>query len=494
MATLANPRPVWGAYFGLSVAISGTQVVVGAPDFDARDSNEDFAYVYDLGGPTPTMSQFTLNSPSPASMHRFGSSVAISGPRAVIGATGAGRVHVYDFSSVTPTSPVTTLTNTNLAGGGFGSSVAISGTRVIVGASEENSYAGSTYVYDLLSVTPAAPVLTLTKPNPMPGDRFGASAAISGALVVVGAFFDDTGAVNAGAAYVYDLASVAPTVPVITLTNPSPGVDHFAYSVAISSTRVVVGAPEDDTGAPNAGSAYVYDIASTTPTAPVATLTNHSPASNDYFGFSVAISGARVVVGAPQDDTGATDSGSAYVYDLDSATPAMPVAILNNPDPASADRFGWMVAISGDYVVVSVPLDATKMIGAGSAYVYDLASTTPTVPVATLNNPRPGFNNYFGFSVAIDGATIVVGTPGDDTTAADRGAAHVFGLRPALSILPAASGLATLSWMPTTSSGFVLQYVDSLAPTNWLNVPSGEANPVTISSTNAARFYRLFQP
>ena len=70
----------------------------------------------------------------------------------------------------------------------------------------------------------------------------------------------------------------------------------------------------------------------------------------------------------------------------------------------------------------------------------------------------------------------------------------VFGLRPELRIVPATPGFATISWTPATSSGFVLQYADSLAPANWLNAPSGALNPVTISTTTAAWFYRLFQP
>ena len=67
----------------------------------------------------------------------------------------------------------------------------------------------------------------------------------------------------------------------------------------------------------------------------MATLNNPGPAEGDQFGESVAISGTRVVVGAIRDDTGATDAGSAYVYDLSSGTPTVPVATLNNPGPAA---------------------------------------------------------------------------------------------------------------------------------------------------------------
>ena len=97
-----------------------------------------------------------------------------------------------------------------------------------------------------------------------------------------------------------------------TWNNPGPAqYDNFGSSVAISGTRVVVGAPSDDTGAFDAGSAYVYDLSSGTPTMPVATLNKPVPAVQDYFGSSVAISDKRVVVGAPADDTGGSDAGSA---------------------------------------------------------------------------------------------------------------------------------------------------------------------------------------
>lgn len=62
--------------------------------------------------------------------------------------------------------------------------------------------------------------------------------------------------------------------------------------------------------------------------------------------------------------------------------------------------------------------------------MYDLSSATPTVPVATLNNPGPTANEYFGWSVAIDGTSIVIGTPYDDTVFTDKGSAYVFGPNP----------------------------------------------------------------
>lgn len=541
--TLTNPSPVVDDYFGQSVAISGTRVVVGTYSDNTGGSDAGSAYFYDLADVTPTVPVTTPTYPSPAANDRFGVSVAVSGTRAVIGADGPDIAYLYDFASAMPVVPAPVYTPAR--DDHFGFSVAVSGTRVVVGATLDDTgatNAGIAYVYDLANTTPTVPVFTLTNPSPQTSDFFGISVACSGTGVVIGVASNDTGATNAGLAYVYDLASATPALPVITLTNPSPAAsDLFGNSVAIAGTRVVVGAYGDDTGAAGAGSVYVYDLAGATPTVPVITLNNTASAANFgwsvaisdtrvaigaigagnggrvyvydlssptptipvstlnnpsigggcaiRFGYAVAISGTRLVVGQRVCyDTVTTDVGTAYVYDLSSATPTMPVATLTNPSGVTYDYFGRTVAMSATWIIIGAYES-----GPGRAYVYDLTSATPTLPVATLDSPNSSFD-HFTESVSMDGTTIVIGAPLVDTTAPDRGAAYVFGPRPVLNIVPAAPDFATISWTPATSSGFVLQCTDSFAPTNWVAAPSGAANPVTIPATNAARFYRLFQP
>ena len=441
VATLNNPDPAVGDAFGNSVAISGTRVVVG------NNNSGGDANVYDLSSATPTVPMATLNSPH-GQGDAFGRSVAISGTRVVVGAPYysaggylAGSAYVYDVNGATPTVPVLTLSNAGLTTGDiFGNAVAISGTRVVIGARYDDTGAedaGSAYVYDLSSGTPTLPVATFHKPSPVPLDYFGWSVAIAGTRVVIGAPADGTTDGAAGSAYVYDLSSATPTVPIMALDNPGlPGSHLFGKSVAISGTRVVVGVPYDDTGALGAGRAYVYDLNSATPTVAVVALDNPNPAAFDQFGFSVAISGTRVVVGVPFSDIGAADSGRAYVFDLSSASPEVPVRTLNNPGPAANDEFGYSVAISGTRVVVVALLDDTGATDSGSAYVYDLSSATPTVPVATLNNPGPAVDDRFGFSVAISGTRVVVGAYGDDTGAGDAGSVYVYDLSSATPAVP----------------------------------------------------------
>ncbi len=433
-ATLNNPTPAPNDVFGASVAIDGTRALIGAYGADST-------YIYELGSATPTVPAFTLSNPGPATQDHFGYSVAVSGPWLVVGAPEgiasgirSGNVFVFDLSSATPTVPAFALETPFFPADGnqFGFAVAIDGTRAVVGAPGSGSIGGNVgraYVYDLSGATPTTPVASLTEPLPVAtGDRFGHSVAVSGTRVVIGAYGSNVGATDAGSTYVFEFAGGITSVPAFILRNPSPAAsDFFGYAVAIDGPRVVVGAYGDDTNANDSGSAYVYDLGSATPTIPTLILSNPHPVADDEYASAVAISGTRVVISSVGDDTGASAAGSAYVFDLASATPTAPIFTLRNPAPSAIDLFGNAVAISGSRVVIGAYWDDTGAENAGSAYLYDLASATPTAPVAALHNPGPAPEESFGWSVAIDGDTVAIGTPYDDSIITDKGAAYVFG-------------------------------------------------------------------
>src|SRR5687768_12183903 len=138
-------------------------------------------------------------------------------------------------------------------------------------------------------------------------------------------------------------------------------------SVASDGDFVVTGAPYDDIDGYDDGLVKVYHAATG---ALLHTIRNPSPTLSDNFGKAVAISGPRVVVGAPASDFGGEERGRVYIYDLASANATVPVLTLNNPDHQSQSdnhNFGHAVAISGTTVVIGA-------IYANAAYVYDLAS------------------------------------------------------------------------------------------------------------------------
>lgn len=437
---LADGSPATNDHFGVLVDISGSIVVVAAPQEDTGAQNAGACYAFDVGGATPTVPVVTINNPAPALNDNFGSAISIDGPSLLVGSylddqggTDCGRVHLFNLSSGTPSVPALVIDNPSPANNDFfGRSVAISGSRLVAGAPGDNtgaSDAGSAYVHDLNSATPAIAVYALNTPSTSSDEEFGTAVAISGTMVVVGTHHDDKGASNAGCVYVHDSTSGTPHLPVLTIENPTPVLnDYFGAAVAATGNQIIVAAYQDDGGATNAGTVYVYQRNSGTPSVPVFSIPNPTPQAQDQFGNAIAVSGPLLVAGAFKNDAGAVDAGSAYIFNLASATPAVPILTLDNPEPGAEDWFGYSVAIFGTKVAIGAYGDDTGAANSGSVYIYDTTSVTPTVPVAILRNPLPGVDDWFGYTVGIAGSNVLVGCPMNESGANDSGSAYVFDL------------------------------------------------------------------
>lgn len=160
-----------------------------------------------------------------------------------------------------------------------------------------------------------------------------------------------------------------------TLLNPSPGkYVSFGESLAVSGDYLLIGAPSwsDD------GAAFLFDPASGNL---LQTLLNPSPDEDgtDRFGESVAVSGNKLLVGAPYDDNqGVRSNGAAYLFEA--ATGDLLQTLLD-PSPNTFDDFGYSVAFSGNNPLVSAPADNNQgKSSSGAVYLYQLASPPTTVP------------------------------------------------------------------------------------------------------------------
>ena len=116
------------------------------------------------------------------------------------------------------------------------------------------------------------------------------------------------------------------------LASDAAASDQFGYSIATSNTKIVVGAPYEGTTASGAGSAYIFDINGKQ----FRKIQASDAAANDYFGSAVAISDTRIVVGAYGEDTTGSDAGSAYIFDIDGNQ----IAKIQASDAAGGDIFG----------------------------------------------------------------------------------------------------------------------------------------------------------
>ena len=302
--------------FGHSVAISGNTVVVGSRLDDDNGDASGSVYIYQFD--ETSWIQTKLNASDGESGDYFGHSVAISGDTVVVGAYGdddngvnSGSAYIYRFDRKNWIE--TKLLASDGSGGDyFGHSVAISGDTVVVGALLDDNNGGDTGSVYIYQFDGSSWIQTkLNASDPVSGDYFGRSVATSGDTVVVGAYGDDDNGVNSGSAYIYrfDGKNWIET----KLLASDGGSDHqLGRSVAISGDRIVVGANGDDDNGADSGSAYIYrfDGSSWIETKLIAT----DGASDDNFGVSVAISSSRIVIGTPWDDEGGVHSGSAYIY------------------------------------------------------------------------------------------------------------------------------------------------------------------------------------
>jgi len=284
----------------------------------------------------------------------------------------------------------------------FGFSAAISGTTGVVGAPFYAKDAGRAYVFSKTS-TGWKQVAELKGSNTVADDLFGFSVAISGTTAVVGApFHPEYPFAETGRAYVFTKTSKGwKQVSELQGSAPVASDDEFGYSAAISGTNAIVG----ERGYGNLGGlAYVF-----TETAKgwkqVAELLGSGETELDNFGSSVAISGTTAVVGAPVEYVGG--AGRAYVF-TKTAKGWKQVAELKGSAPVDlGDEFGCSVAISGTTAVLGASETANA---AGLAYVFT-KTAKGWKQVAELKGSDTVADDYFGGSVALSGTTAIVGAP-----------------------------------------------------------------------------------
>lgn len=383
-----------------------------------------------------------------ASNDWFGISIAISGNTVAVGdfdpnieSYGAVYVYVKPATGWQNMTQVATLTSSNNAIG-FGTSVAISGNTIVVGAANTSNFddsrsgpsasPGSAYVF----VEPAGgwvdmtETAALTASDGKAGDAFGNSVSISGSTIAVGAFFaeDSSGNGFAGKAYVFERPSggwhghLNQTAELTA--SDSQLLNYMAASIAVDGNTVIAGAYGHNNFQ---GAAYVFVEPATgwTSMTQTAELTASDGEGSDDFGFSSAISGSTVVLGAPNAASG-KGAGYVFVEPVSGWTNMTQTAELRAPNATAGDSFGQSAGISGIYVVIGAPsttVGSNQLQGAAYAYRKPASGWVNTSKGDELTASDGVANDNFGTVVAINGTTGVAGAPASSAP----GTAYVFG-------------------------------------------------------------------
>lgn len=264
----------------------------------------------------------------------------------------------------------------------------------------------------------------LNASTPTPGDRFGIDQDISGdgstlAVVAIGSVtvFTKSGSV-------WSQQQVISNANIISGLNAEPNIE-----ITSDGNMFIVGCPGETIGGnTQQGSAYVY-VRSAGVWSLQQKLTASDGASGDEFGANVAINdvGDTVVIGAPTDDiSGYFERGSAYVFTR-SGSVWTEQQKLTASDGLTNDWFGWSTAISGDgstIIIGAYQDDFGVQFNRGSAYVF--TNTGTWTQQQKLIGSSTGQVDFFGYSIAVntDGTVAVIGAPGDFTL--NQGSAFIF--------------------------------------------------------------------
>ncbi len=425
--------------FGISVAVSGDTVVVGA---DQEDS----------------------------------AAMGVNGSQSSNGATDSGAAYVFVRSGATWTQQAYLKASNTGSTDHFGYAVAIAGDTVVVGARYEASAAtgvngnqadnsafgsGAAYVF-VRGGTTWSQQAYLKASNTQFFDEFGFSLSVSGDTLLVGARSESSNATGVngnqndnsagicGAAYVFVRAGTTWSQQAYLKASNSGANDAFASSVALDGDTAVVGACFEDSSATgvngnqssnsagDSGAAYVF-VQSGAAWSQQAYLKASNTEFGDYFGWSVSVSGDTAVVGALHEDSGATgvngnqgdngagSAGAAYVFTRSGATWSQQ-AYLKASNTEAADLFASSVAVSGDTVVIGAPLEASAATGvngaqgdesandAGAAYLFRRSGGIWSQQ-AYLKASNSAAADYFGYSVSVAGDTVVIGAIHEDSAA-----------------------------------------------------------------------------
>ncbi|MFH1746066.1 MAG: right-handed parallel beta-helix repeat-containing protein [Planctomycetota bacterium] len=256
-------------------------------------------------------------------------------------------------------------------------------------------------------------------------DHYGDAVAISGDVMIVGAYGDDDNGADSGSAYVYRLDGSSWGFEQKLLASDGAAGDGFGYAVTVEGDRIIVGALFDSDYGGESGAVYVFNFDGASWVQETNRILPDDLGAWKCFGCAVALSGDALIVGAYRDGNFA---GAAYMFRRIAENDwAQEAKVVSSP-VLEWSRFGASVAISGDLAIVGHGGATDHGDASGAAYVYRY---TPGAPGTWNQEVRlTAFDgaawDAFGGAVAISSDLALVGVDGDDDVLGNRGSVYVY--------------------------------------------------------------------
>jgi hypothetical protein len=374
--TSADPQRV--QRMGFSAALSGSRALIGAPFDEDLGPQAGAAYVFERAADGSWEQTAKLRASDGETGYYFGFSLALDGDLALVGSPRddepvdvSGSVYVFERDSGAHWNESEKLV-TGRPGEGFGQAIALQGDRAVIGAPFPLHGSGFAFVFERDAAGHWNQTDVLSPSDGAESDGFGFSLALAGERILVGAYNKSAGR---GEAYVFELDPVGHWIERATLLASNSGAsDHFGTSVALSGERALVGTRAGDGRVPDSGAAYVFERDASGAWLETARLGAADGERDDQFGYAVALSGGRALVGAPGDDHGSSghDAGSAYAFARGQDGVWRQTSDLAAHDAVAEDGFGNALAVQGDRALVGSSGSNVLFRDAGATFVFDL--------------------------------------------------------------------------------------------------------------------------
>lgn len=322
--------------FGASVGVFGDTAIIGARNDDDDGSSSGSAYIYRYNGSTDNWDEEQkLTASDAAALDNFGMSVSIWGGTALVGSPfinvsgmgDSGAAYIYRYNgTIDSWSEEQKLVASDFAAGDFfGQSVAIHGDVAVIGAPDRSGtavLAGAVYVFRFHEgINQWVEEAKLVASDGMDSDAFGISVAISGGVILVGAYQADEAASDAGAAYIfrYDHSTNLWIEEKKLLAPPASANDLFGISTAISGDVALVGSwlAESGDGAADFfrynGTDWVHEQ----------TALDFVASGGNVIQISLGLSGGTAILGDPSTNS---NTGAAHIFRADSYANSPPVS------------------------------------------------------------------------------------------------------------------------------------------------------------------------
>ncbi len=372
---LSSSQPITDGQFGFSQDMSGNWLAIGAPteaDSAGKKSQAGGVYLYQAAGDQWIFRQ-RLQAPAPKRGEQFGYSVALDGQQLAIGSFGADEA-------------------------------AQNGGRVDLYALRE-----ATWTHQQ----------ALEPPQPGENHRFGFTLALHDNLLAIAELRSIEGADQGGRVYTYRFSAAQGWALESTIITKGAS-DRFAQHVALTSEYLAIGTFDYDgeckLPVQDPGAVIVYQRQAGG-WSPAATLTASNADGADRFGFSLTLSGERLVVGAicedsqagqAADDNSATQTGAAYVFTRQTDGQWQQETILKPTDAKAHDLFGYRLKLIGDTLIASAPLKDKPARDAGGAYIFQLQGAG-WQQQAEISVPEASVGDILGISLGFSNGRFALG-------------------------------------------------------------------------------------